>query len=75
MLLITIRRGTTEEARQEIACYRNAFSCQTIRDTADAVTLLTFDADAAPVFEAMEHNHPAEIITDPETIIAAVMAA
>ena len=75
MLLITIIPGTTEEARQEITCYRNAFSCQAIRDTAEAVTLLTFDADAAPVFEAMEHNHPAEIITDPETIIAAVMAA
>ena len=75
MLLITIIPGTTEEARQEITCYRNAFSCQAITDTAEAVTLLTFDADAAPVFEAMEYNHAAEIITDQNTVIAAIMAA
>ena len=75
MLLITITKGTTPDARQELTCYAQAYSAQTIRDTADAVTLLTFDADAAPVFLAMEHNHPAEIITDPETITAAIMAA
>lgn len=75
MLLITIHPGTTEEARQELICYRNAYACQTITDTAEAVTLLTFDADAAPVFMAMEHNHAAEIITDQNTIIVAVMAA
>lgn len=75
MLLITIRPGTTEEARQEITCYKNAFSCQTITETAEAVTLLTFDADAAPIFEDMEHNTPADITTDPETITAAIMAA
>ena len=75
MLLITITKGTTPDARQELACYTQAYSAQTIRDTAHAVTLLTFDADAAPVFMAMEHNHPAEITTDPETITAAIMAA
>ena len=75
MLLITIRRGTTDEARQEIACYRNAYSCQTIRDTAEAVTLLSPDTDAAPVFLDMEHNKPVNITTDKETIIAAIMAA
>ncbi len=75
MLLITIQKGTTPDARQEISDYTMAYSCQAIRDTADAVTLLTFDADAAPVFMDMEHNHPAEIITDPETITAAIMAA
>lgn len=75
MLLITIIPGTTEEARREITCYRNAFSCQVITDTAEVVTLLTLDTDAAPVFEAMEHNRPAEIIADPETITAAIIAA
>lgn len=75
MLLITIRPGTTEDARQEIICYRNAFECQTIAETPEAVTLLTRHTDAAPVFEDMEHNTPAEITTDPETITAAIMAA
>ena len=75
MLLITITTGTTPDARQELACYTQAYSAQTIHDSAEAVALLTFDADAAPVFEAMEHNRPAEIITDPETITAAIMAA
>lgn len=75
MLLITIQKGTTPDARQELTCYAQAYSAQTIRDTTDAVTLLTFDADAAPVFLDMEHNRPAEIITDPETITAAIMAA
>ena len=75
MLLITITKGTTPDARQEITCYRNAYSCQTIRDTAETVTLLTLDTDAAPVFEDMEHNKPVDITTDEETIIAAIMAA
>ena len=75
MLLITIIPGTTEDARHEIACYRNAYACQTITETAEAVTLLTFDAEAAPVFMDMEHNTPADITTDPETITAAIMAA
>ena len=75
MLLITITKGATPDARRELNCYIQAYSAQAIRDTAEAVTLLTFDADAAPVFEAMEHNRPAEIITDPETITAAIMAA
>jgi hypothetical protein len=75
MLLITIAKGTTPDARQEISDYIKAYSCQTITDTADAITLLTPDTDAAPVFLDMEHNHPAEIITDPETITAAIMAA
>lgn len=75
MLLVTITKGTTPDARRELTCYAQAYSAQTIRDTADAVTLLTFDAGAAAVFEDMEHNHPAEIITDPETITAAIMAA
>ena len=75
MLIITIIPGTTEEARQEITCYRNAFSCQAIRDSAEAVTLLTFDADAAPVFMDMEYNTVANYTTDQDTIIAAIMAA
>lgn len=75
MLLVTITKGTTPDARQELTCYAQAYSAQTISDTAEAVTLLTLDTDAAPVFEAMEHNHPTEIITDPETITAAIMAA
>jgi len=75
MLLITITKGTTPDARQELACYTQAYSAQAISESAEAVTLLTFDADAAPVFMAMEHNRPAEIITDPETITAAIMAA
>ena len=75
MLLITITKGTTPDARRELTCYAQAYSAQTIRDTADAVTLLTFDADAAPVFLAMEHNRPMDITTDPETITAAIMAA
>jgi len=75
MLLITITKGTTPDARQELTCYAQAYSAQTIRDTADAVTLLTFDADAAPVFLDMEHNKPMDITTDEQTIIAAIMAA
>lgn len=75
MLLITITKGDTDDARQELTCYTQAYSAQTIRDTAENVALLTFDADAAPVFMDMEHNHPTEIITDPETITAAIMAA
>ena len=75
MLLITITKGTTPDARQELTCYTQAYSAQTISDTAEAVTLLTLDTDAAPVFMTMEHNRPAEIITDPETITAAIMAA
>jgi len=75
MLLITITKGTTPDAREEVSDYIMAYSCQTIRDTAEAVTLLTLDADAAPVFMAMEYNHAAEIITDQNTIIAAIMAA
>ena len=75
MLLITITKGTTPDARQEISDYTMAYSCQVIRDAADAITLLTSDTDAAPVFLDMEHNHPAEITTDPETITAAIMAA
>ena len=75
MLLITIIPGTTEEARQEITCYRNAFSCQTITDSAEAVTLLSPDTDAAPVFMDMEHNTVTDYTTDQNTIIAAVMAA
>lgn len=75
MLLVTITKGATPDARRELTCYAQAYSAQTIHDSAEAVTLLTLDTDAAPVFEAMEHNRPAEIITDPETITAAIMAA
>ena len=75
MLLVTITKGTTPDARQEISDYTMAYSCQTITDTADTITLLSPDTDAAPVFMDMEHNRPAEIITDPETITAAIMAA
>ena len=75
MLLITIQKGTTPDARQELTCYTQAYSAQAISESAEAVTLLTFDADAAAVFLDMEHNHPAEITTDPETITAAIMAA
>ena len=75
MLLITITKGTTPDARQEISDYIKAFSCQTIRDAADAVTLLSPDTDAAPVFLDMEHNRPVDITTDEETIINAIMAA
>lgn len=75
MLLITIAKGTSPDARQELTYYTQAYSAQTISDTAEAVTLLTFDADAAPVFLAMEHNRPMDITTDPETITAAIMAA
>lgn len=75
MLLITIHPGTTEEAWREIAFYRNAYSCQTIAESAEAVTLLTLDTEAAPVFMDMEHNTPGEAITDPEAIAAAIMTA
>lgn len=75
MLLITIIPGTTEEARQEITCYRNAYSCQTVSDTAEAITLLTPDTDAAPVFMDMEHNTVSQYTTDQDAIIAAIMAA
>ena len=75
MLLITITKGTTPDAQRELTCYAQAYSAQVICDTAEAITLLTLDTDAAPVFKDMEHNRPAEIITDPETITAAIMAA
>jgi len=75
MLLITITKGTTPDARQELTCYAQAYSAQTIHDSADAVTLLSPDTDAAPVFLDMEHNKPAKITTDEETIYAAIMAA
>ena len=75
MLLITIRRGTTEKARQEISAHAKAFDCQTITDSAEAVTLLSPDTDAAPVFMDMEHNTVTDYTTDQDTIIATVMAA
>lgn len=75
MLLITITKGTTPDAQRELTCYTQAYSAQTISDTADAVTLLMLDTDAAPVFMDMEHNRPADITTDEETIITAIMAA
>ncbi len=75
MLLITIQKGTTPDARREISDYIKAYSCQVISDSAEAVTLLTPDTDAAPVFLDMEHNRPVSITTDEETIIAAIMAA
>jgi len=75
MLLITITKGTTPDARRELTCYIQAYSAQTIHDSADAITLLSPDTDAAPVFLDMEHNTPADITTDPETITAAIMAA
>lgn len=75
MLLVTITKGTSPDARQEISDYIKAYSCQTIHDTADAITLLTPDTDAAPVFDDMEYNKPVSITTDKETIIAAIMAA
>lgn len=75
MLLITIRRGTTEEAQREVSAHVKAFDCQTITDSAEAVTLLSPDTDAAPVFMDMEHNTVTDYTTDQDTIIAAVMAA
>ena len=75
MLLVTITKGTTPDARQEVSDYIKAYSCQIITDTADAITLLTPDTDAAPVFLDMEHNRPVDITTDEETIINAIMAA
>jgi hypothetical protein len=75
MLLITITKGTSPDAQQEISDYTMAYSCQVIRDAADIITLLTPDTDAAPVFMDMEHNKPVDITTDEETIIAAIMAA
>lgn len=75
MLLVTIQKGHTPDARQEIGDYIKAYSCQTIQDAADAITLLSPDTDAAPVFLDMEHNRPDSITTDEETIIAAIMAA
>ena len=75
MLLITITKGTTPDARRELTRYIQAYSAQTIHDSADAITLLSPDTDAAPVFLDMEHNKPVDITTDPETITAAIMAA
>ena len=75
MLLITIRRGTTEKARQEVNAHVKAFDCQTITDSAEAVTLLSPDTDAAPVFMDMERNTVTYYTTDQDTIIAAIMAA
>lgn len=75
MLLITIRRGNTEEARQEVSAHVKAFECQTVSDTAEAVTLLSPHTDAAPVFLDMECNTVTDYTTDQDTIITAIMAA
>ena len=74
MLLITITKGTTPDAQQERTCYCNAYECNTIQDTAETVTVLTWHADSLPVWLDMEHNTVTEIRTGPAAI-AAIMAA
>lgn len=73
-MAITIKRGSTEDARRELTCYYQAYECMTIQDSAEAVTVWTFDADARPVWEDMQHNTVTDIITGPAAI-AAIMAA
>ena len=73
-MAVTIRKGTHADAARELLCYYLAYQCTTIRDTADAVTVWTFDDDAGPAFETMEYNTIADIKTGAEAI-AAVMAA
>lgn len=73
-MAITIRRGSTEDARRELTAYYLAYQCMTIQDSAEAVTVWTFDEDARPVWESMEHNTVTEIKTGPAAI-AAIMAA
>ena len=67
-MAVTIKRGTTDDARREYVCFILAYRCIEIEQTADAVTVWTFDEDAAPVFEAMEHN----TVTDVKTGAAAL---
>lgn len=76
MLLITIRPGTTEEARQEFTGYYNAYECNPIT-TQDphTVTILTKDADSLPAWLDMEHNTVTDYTTEQDAIIAAIMAA
>ena len=73
-MAVTIRRGTTDDARREYVCFILAYACMEIKQTADAVTVWTFDEDAAAVFAGMEHNQVTDIKTGAEAI-AAVMAA
>ena len=74
-MAITIKRGITDEAKREFICYVHAYQCMGLNNLDDAtVTLFTFDDDALPVFEAMEHNTITDVKTGPDAI-AAIMAA
>jgi len=74
MLLLTIRKGITPDAQQERTCYCNAYECNTIQDTAEAVTVLTWHADSLPVWLDMEHNTVTAYATG-EAAVKAIMAA
>lgn len=73
-MAITIRRGSTEDARRELTSYYLAYQCMTVQDSAETVTVWTFDADSLPVWESMEHNTVTDVKTGPAAI-AAIMAA
>ena len=74
-MAITIKRGSTEEARREFICFVHAYQCMGLNSLdAPTVTLYTQDDDALPVFEAMEHNTVTDVKTGPAAI-AAIMAA
>lgn len=73
-MAITIKRGSTEEARREFICFVHAFQCMGLNSLdAETVTLYTRDDDALPVFESMEHNTVTAALTGPAAI-AAIMA-
>lgn len=67
-MAVTIKRGSTEEARKEYTCYYQAFWCMQIEEDADAVTVWTFDEDSTEVWKAMEHNTVTEFITGPAAV-------
>lgn len=62
-MAVTIKRGSTEEAREEFMCYYMAYWCMDIESNADTVTVWTFDDDTIEVWKAMEHNTATEFIT------------
>ena len=67
-MAVTIRRGTTEDARREFTCYYQAYWCMQISEAEDTVTIWTFDEDAADMFKAMEHNTVTDIKTGAEAV-------
>lgn len=73
-MAITIKRGSTEDARRELTAYYLAYQCMTIQDSAETVTVWTFDAGSLPVWADMQHNTVTDVKTGPAAI-AAIMAA